>query len=152
MNQDVMQQLVAEVKKLQKRVGYLERLEKATLLTDLGGAPKIGTLNYSGTAVTINDDSVYSFTPGRQIGVMLLYGRSAGYYGLHAIVSYRVLSTGYSLKILGHANVAVTTGALTGTTGVDGNVTVSASHADGKLYIENRYGSAISLGIVLLGE
>jgi hypothetical protein len=29
MNQDVMQQLVTEVKRLQRRVGYLERLEKA---------------------------------------------------------------------------------------------------------------------------
>jgi hypothetical protein len=39
------------------------------------------------------------------------------------------------------SNVDRTTGALTGTTGTDGKVTVSA-HTDGYVYIENRSGSS----------
>lgn len=41
----------------------------------------------------------------------------------------------------GVATVAFMTGALTGTTGTDGNMTVSA-HTDGKIYLENRSGTA----------
>lgn len=41
----------------------------------------------------------------------------------------------------GVATIAFTTGPLTGTTGSDGNITVSA-HTDGKIYLENRSGSS----------
>lgn len=112
----------------------------------------LGVNNYYGTNVTINDDSVYSFTPGKSIGVLLIHSRNATYALIHGIVIYRTVVTGYTYKIAGHAQLAVTTGVLTGTTGVDGNITVSASDADGKIYIENRHGVTISIGIVLLGE
>lgn len=153
MNQDVTQQLVKMVKKLQDRVGYLEKLERATLLTDLGGAPTIGTLNYTGAVLpNINDDGVYSFTPGNAIGVLLIYGRNSTYKQIVGMISYRVLATHYTQIIVGYANLAAATGALTGTTGTDGNVTVSANSADGKIYIENRHGVTISLSAVLFGS
>jgi hypothetical protein len=41
------------------------------------------------------------------------------------------------------ASTAVTTGALAGTTGSDGNFTISAAN-DGRCYLENRRGSTIS--------
>lgn len=46
------------------------------------------------------------------------------------------------------SNFDVTTGALAGTTGVDTKVTLSA-HNDGKLYIENRSGAAISVVLTI---
>ena len=116
------------------------------------GGTRLNSGNYSGVAVTISDDAVYSFTPGQSIGVVLIYARHVSYNQVHGIVVYRTTSTHFTYKILGHAQLAVTAGALTGTTGVDGNVTVSANAGDGKLYIENRHGMAISIGVVLLGE
>jgi len=44
-----------------------------------------------------------------------------------------------------------TTGVLTGTTGVDGNVTVSVDNA-GNLYIENRSGATLKFAVSLLNE
>lgn len=44
-----------------------------------------------------------------------------------------------------------TTGVLTGTTGVDGNVTLSVDNA-GNLYIENRSGATLKFAVSLLNE
>jgi hypothetical protein len=41
----------------------------------------------------------------------------------------------------GSGAVTFTTGALTGTTGADGDLTVSA-HSDGNIYLENRRGAS----------
>jgi hypothetical protein len=43
----------------------------------------------------------------------------------------------------------VTTGVLAGTTGTDGNLTISAG--DGILYIENRIGAAVSITVSIQG-
>lgn len=45
----------------------------------------------------------------------------------------------------------VTTGALTGTTGVNGNVTVSA-HTDGNIYVENRSGVTLVIAYTVLND
>jgi hypothetical protein len=52
------------------------------------------------------------------------------------------------VKHSGDVYFEMTTGALSGTTGTDVRVTVSA-HNDGKLYIENRIGSAINARITI---
>lgn len=58
---------------------------------------------------------------------------------------YRANATPICTQVFsGAATVAFTTGALTGTTGVDGRLTVSA-HTDGNLYIENRRGLSITV-------
>jgi hypothetical protein len=44
----------------------------------------------------------------------------------------------------------VGTAALTGTTGTDGKVTISAA-ADGKIYVENRSGSPMNHGFLIVG-
>ncbi len=136
----------------EKITGVKSSAGSADVLNISAAGASLGLKNYSGTNITILDNGVYSFTPGKIIGVLLIYGRDSGYFGVHGIVSYRVAATHFTLKIAGHAGLAVATGALTGTTGVDGNVTVSANSADGKVYIENRHGLTINIGIVLLGE
>jgi hypothetical protein len=54
-----------------------------------------------------------------------------------------------AVAMLTSANVVLQTGALTGTTGTDGNTTISA-HTDRKLYIENRTGVARSYYLSVL--
>jgi hypothetical protein len=51
-----------------------------------------------------------------------------------------------AVAALAAANVTLTTGALTGTTGVDGNMTL-APHIDGRLYVENRSGATRVVGL-----
>jgi hypothetical protein len=48
-------------------------------------------------------------------------------------------------------SVDVTTGALTGTTGAAGHLTISA-HSDGNLYVENRTGSSRGFGVSILSS
>jgi hypothetical protein len=49
------------------------------------------------------------------------------------------------------ANVTFTTGViLTGTTGTDGNTTISA-HSNGNLYIENRSGNSYTIAVHMVG-
>jgi len=48
------------------------------------------------------------------------------------------------------ANIEVTTGILSGTTGTDGKFTISA-HTDGKIYFENRRGSTRGFTYTLFG-
>ena len=54
-----------------------------------------------------------------------------------------------SVAAIAAANVTLTSGVLTGTTGTDGNVTISAAN-DGKLYIENRAGLARVIDVSFL--
>lgn len=67
---------------------------------------------------------------------------------LSNFVRYRVGASPQTALFLATANQAVTTGALTGTTGTDTNLTVSA-HTDGKLYIENRRGAELDVDVWL---
>jgi hypothetical protein len=53
------------------------------------------------------------------------------------------------ISVIPAANVILTAGVLTGTTGIDGNVTMS-THTDGNLYIENRAGTARKIGVKFL--
>jgi hypothetical protein len=101
----------------------------------------------------INDDAVYSFTPDKTIGVLYIYARNANYDDVFGMVSYRTISTAFCTKQLDPSSVvSVSTSVLTGTTGTDGQVTISAVQSDGKIYIENRRGQAISIGIHVTGQ
>ena len=70
--------------------------------------------------------------------------------GLRALVSFRADATPQIVN-MGNAvaNFAVTTGALTGALG-GSNFTVSA-HTDGKIYLENNRGGAVTVNITFLG-
>lgn len=96
--------------------------------------------------LTVADDAATSFTvPGSAESFMLFLMSISNLAGM---VTGRATSSVYTTKIGGGADLAVTTGALTGTTGADGKLTVSA-HTDGKVYIENRMGLSLSFGVVL---
>ena len=106
--------------------------------------PQIGTQ----TAISLGDDAVTSFTPPIQYGFVLIHSISTDF----AIVAFDA-STGTAETTV-HTNssgrVAVTTGALSGTTGTDGKLNFSA-HTDGTLYIENRMGGGTTIGYTVIG-
>jgi hypothetical protein len=102
--------------------------------------------------VDIVDDDFFSFTPYKDIGVILINARAIGYRTINAMITYRCPAPSFAEIICqSGAEVAVTTGALDGTTGTDGKFTISP-HTDSKIYIENRRGTTISIGITLLGN
>lgn len=103
----------------------------------------------TGGAETINDDAAFSFTPVTSRGVLIL--RSGGAQStIFGMFTYAAVSgTAYCYSwVVGSATVAAT-GALSGTTGTDTKVTVSA-HTDGKIYIENRSGGQQSFAWQIL--
>ena len=95
----------------------------------------------------LNDDKAISVTPPNAQG-FLLYRKLGGATG--AIISFDAITgTAYCFKIAGSADIETRTGALSGTTGTDGKITISA-HTDGKVYIENRLGSTLYGGYCAL--
>lgn len=73
--------------------------------------------------------------------------------GKWALIWFRVGSSPYVQLIASPTagGVAVTTGALTGTSGTDTQLTISA-HTDNKLYIENRTGTALDYTVLVLAN
>jgi len=68
------------------------------------------------------------------------------------LVHYRAEAAGAGItNIGGGANFSTSTGVLIGTTGTNGNLTVSA-HTDGKIYIENRAGFAVNCYVTHLSS
>lgn len=66
-----------------------------------------------------------------------------------ALFRFRTDPSGASIRSIDANGVTFTTGALNGTTGVDGNLTISA-HTDEFIYIENRLGAQVSITTALL--
>ena len=120
------------------------------LIDDTTVSNQRNTLKLKLTAVTLNDDTATSFTPTNPSGFFLLRMAVGAGGGSFALATYDAISpTAYATLMIGSANIAVTTGALSGTTGVDGKLTISA-HTDGKIYIENRLGGTGYIGYVAL--
>lgn len=109
----------------------------------LTGAIDTDGHNLKGKTYTIADDGATSFTPDSTTGWILLHGGSGQTASRYGLIMYRVGASPYTTLVLGHSDVAVTTGALTGTTGTDTKFTVS-THTDGKIYLENRRGGSSS--------
>lgn len=103
-------------------------------------SPAFGTI-----AAYINDDTAFLFTLGFSIAILVI---CSTWNTLNSIV-WVSPSGNQSAGLLLGAGVNVATGILTGTTGTDGKVTVSC-YTNGKVYIENRMGSAISFTITAL--
>jgi hypothetical protein len=106
-----------------------------------------------GTAIVkqINDDSVFSFKP-RDLTTLgstglIMVARTTNNH--HLLAVYSAHSTGASITPVSQITIADTTGVLTGTTGVNGELTVSCA-IDEKIYIENRLGSVVTVAITLL--
>jgi hypothetical protein len=99
--------------------------------------------NYSSwESFNLNDDQAGYFTIdtviGRQ-GAMLIAGNTAS--AESGMVAYRVGDAfAFCSELNGTTNFATTTGQLTGTTGADGFLTISADTATNRVYVENRTG------------
>lgn len=120
------------------------------LIDDTTVSNQRNTLGLKLTAITSNDDTATSFTPTNPGGFFLLRIAAGIGAGSFALVTYDAITgTAYATLMIGSANIAVTTGALSGTTGVDGKLTISA-HTDGKIYIENRLGGTGYIGYLAL--
>jgi len=121
----------------------------AGLTTKLAGNVESGEIfsfrNKSGFSIA--DDDVYSVSPNSVVAGILCI--SSELTGNSCIVNYSADASAQMTGLVLGANVNVTTGILTGTTGTDGKITVSA-HTDGKIYVENRRGGTVYLSVVFL--
>jgi len=93
--------------------------------------------NISSGSVNLSDDTATSFTPGKSHGMLCIHCQTSC---TSAIIAYDV-DGAVSIAITAQSGTtfAVTTGALSGTTGTDGKFNVSV-YTDGKIYLENRTG------------
>jgi len=103
-------------------------------------------------SATVADDAVFSFTPrdlttAGSSGLMMI---TQGTGQNRLLCFYTAKPASSTVVSINSLNFDVTTGVLTGTTGVDTNQTVSA-HTDKKVYIENRLGAVTTYRIHLLG-
>jgi hypothetical protein len=96
----------------------------------------------------LNDKAGYFQWDDTTKGVVIIGGNSST--ADSAVLAFRVGSSGYLSSLGVTANVATTTGQLTGTTGVAGKLTISADTATNRLYIENRRGGSYSYGVTFL--
>jgi len=107
--------------------------------------------NYrSWDSFNLNDDQAGYFTIefGNQ-GVILISGNAAS--AQSGMATYRVGDAfSFCSELNGTANFATTTGQLTGTTGADGFLTISADTATDRIYVENRTGSLRTYAITNL--
>jgi len=117
----------------------------------LTGNLELGANNLKGITATIGSDAYTSWTPGMNIGAVLIYARNSTYKQWWGLFFYRTAATHFTEIIASYVHFKVSTGALTGTTGEEFTVTLSANSADGKLYLENRHTATISLSILHLG-
>lgn len=107
---------------------------------------------YTDISTSLADDAAMSFTPPAIYGLLLLWQRNtaAGTQNRTALIHFRASATPFCVIVAQPStDIAVATTALTGTTGTDGKLTVSAN-TDNKIYIENRTGAAVYLGYQLL--
>ncbi|MBB4277241.1 parallel beta-helix repeat protein [Rhizobium mongolense] len=103
----------------------------------------------------LGDDAVWSITPPRGLGqgVVRIVCESTSNPTVRGEFFYRVVSSAAMTAMwkAPSATSAETTGALTGTTGTDGIMTVSADVTSGKIYIENRRGSSVIVNVEFMG-
>ena len=117
-------------------------LAMANQFSQILAAPRIR----SGLLGAILDDGVASFTPSASNGILVLLGSNLA--NASGIIMYRCGSGSQCAQC---ALLAATAGTLlncltdttlTGTTGPDGKINISANGGDGKIYIENRRGAS----------
>lgn len=94
---------------------------------------------------TIPDDSVVVIPLGRSVFTGMVMASVGNQF---LIAQIRAASGPTVSSINASATCAVTTGALTGTTGTDGNFTLSVT--DGNIYLENRQGGSRTVSFTLL--
>lgn len=128
------------------------------IISSGAGAQYVNQMNRArtGESITLADDAATSvdlFAGGSvQWGTMTIVCSSTGNGFPNGLVRYRITTSPAltDLGLLTTTNVVLTTGALAGTTGIDGDFTISA-HTDGKIYFENRTGSSKSFRVFFTG-
>lgn len=100
--------------------------------------------------IVVADDAATSFAlNGIGGGIVAILALVAGGGADSGLVVVRTTSAVSSAILAAGATIAVSTGALTGTTGTDGKITVSP-HTDGNVYVENRSGGSMTMGITAI--
>jgi len=129
--------------------GTTALLEAANAFTQLQVVPRIRSVSLG----SILDDGVASFTPFGSNGIIVLVANNLA--TCCGVIMYRCGGGSQCALLASSAGTLLATvvdQTLTGTTGVDGKVTVSANGGDGKIYVENRRGaSTTSYTILELG-
>ena len=100
------------------------------------------------TPAAIADDTAISLAPTNPYGAILIISHD-NEPNASGLFNYHVATTAYCSKLFG-GTVNTSTSILTGTTGTDGYMTVSANE-NGNIYIENRRGAARTINYLLLG-
>lgn len=116
------------------------------------GNVSVGQISSAGT--TLADDTATSFTPVSSEGVILFNFETSALSAAAILVLYHVGTSPFCHRMAENMEITptsnTTTGALTGTTGLDARFTVSA-HTDGKIYFENRLGSSVNVVLTVFG-
>lgn len=95
--------------------------------------------------MVIDDDSIRTITPAEGYGVLTV----SRFGSAEVVAGFRAASSPTSDILVQRATlVEVSTGALSGTTGTDGKITISAK-SDGTIDVENRVGGGIVLGFLV---
>jgi hypothetical protein len=97
--------------------------------------------------VTVADDAAVSYDAPDTFGVVTIVTDDIDGVG---VVYFETVGASV-LKLAGATNTEVATGVLSGTTGADAKLTISA-HTDGKIYIENRLGASAEVRLSFLGS
>lgn len=110
----------------------------------LSGLPSVSTDRLPAKlSYIMSDDTAVSVAAPNAAGWIAVLAT----YGITGLVRF---STGVGeCEILAASGLVASSGVLDGTTGTDGNFTISA-HTDGNIYFENRINAALSLRIILL--
>lgn len=131
---------------------------KFTSIEATTGSLKLREVNFTGDTVSIADDAVATFNFGTDAGLfeVLVYNAAGSFLAQYSgIGSFTALSgltatNKWTPSGFSSSSFAVTTGALTGTTGTDGNVTFSVGTSE--VYVENRSGSTRTVALILRGN
>ena len=131
---------------------------KFTSIEATTGSLKLREVNFTGDTVSIADDAVATFNFGTDAGLfeVLVYNAAGSFLAQYSgIGSFTALSgltatNKWTPSGFSSSSFAVTTGALTGTTGTDGNVTFSVGTSE--VYVENRSGSTRTVSLILRGN
>ncbi|WP_323780183.1 hypothetical protein [Thalassovita sp.] len=126
---------------------------QSVLRSTTGGITTINGAVIQALTITIADDAVGEVEPKNKGGYIFLSSDNDNDYpgSVTPVVAWFDVGTSSAcFQIFTAARGAVSTGAMTGTTGTDDYITVSA-HSDGKLYIENRSGQSRKYTIHILG-
>lgn len=117
-------------------------------------------LNYkrqrTGPSLSIADDAVaeldLTLVSSEEWGILTIASSGTGNGHPNGQIRYRVGTSPATtnISLITTTNINLTTGVLTGTTGPDGDFSISAAD-DGKLYFENRTGSSKSVRVFVTG-